>query len=80
LALQLLIVVVWHVETSDVDGRSDLDWTWFRGRFRSARLDLGSAATCRQEGSRRLGTMHWPTPHLSDNDDHRLALAGYSSE
>ena len=40
LALQLLIDLVWLVETSDVDGRSYLAWTWFRGRLRSARLDL----------------------------------------
>jgi len=45
LALQLLMVLVWLVETSDVDGRSYLAWTWFRGRLRSARLDLDQAAT-----------------------------------
>jgi len=28
------------VETSDVDGRSYLAWTWFRGGLRSARLDI----------------------------------------
>jgi hypothetical protein len=45
LALQLLLVLVWLVETSDVDGSSYLAWTWIRGRLRSARLDLDQAAT-----------------------------------
>jgi hypothetical protein len=50
-ALQLLMYLVWLmdlvwlVETSDVDGRSYLAWAWFRGRLRSARLDLDQAAT-----------------------------------
>ena len=51
LALQLLMALMWLLETSDVDGRSYLAWTWFRGRLRSARLDLDQAATRRQEGS-----------------------------
>ena len=45
LALQLLMVLVWLVETSDVDGRSYLAWAWFRGRLWSTRLDLDQAAT-----------------------------------
>ncbi len=45
---------MWLVETSDVDGRSYLAWTWFRGRLRFARLDLDQAAARYQEGPRRL--------------------------
>jgi hypothetical protein len=44
LALQLLIDVIWLVETSNVNGRSYFAWTWFRGRLRPARLDLDQAA------------------------------------
>jgi hypothetical protein len=44
-ALQLLVHLVWPVETSDVDGRGYLAWAWFCGRLRPARLDLQQAAT-----------------------------------
>ncbi len=43
--LMWLVDLVWLVETSDADGRSYLAWAWFRGRLRSARLDLDQAAT-----------------------------------